>query len=217
MQAYIHARIQTKPLEWQSVCQTIVQRWPDLCGSRWTLYGIWRNQIGRCRDELNLFAHASPQWSWSDAPLKEVDKIVSFEAWSMSPTLRPTKHTPLQRQGNYAFRHFQTNPDNWDEFLKLCADAWPGFEASYPDCEVMGLWRYCGIDENLINENLINAVMLTRRPNLAAWERTKIPQTEAEAEVRRTLSKRYDLCTSTYVHTTTLMTASDTADTTRWT
>lgn len=211
MQNYSHVRLQTEPLEWQSVCQTIVQRWPELFGSRATLYGVWRNQIGRHRDELNLIALAASAPSWPDTLANEVGGIVSVEAWSMSPTLRPTEHAPPQRQGNYAFRHFQTDPANWDAFLKLCADAWPGFEASYPDCEVVGLWRYHGNDEGLIS-----SVMLTRRPNLAAWERTKIPQTEAEAEIRRTLSKRYDLCASTYVHTTTLLTASDAADTARW-
>ena len=212
MQHYIHVRIQAEPLKWQSVGETLVQRWPDMFGSQATLYGIWRNQIGRPRDELNLIALAHAELPWPDPLIKDVDNIVSVDAWSMSPTLRPTEHAPPQRQGNYAFRHFQTDPANWDEFLRLCADAWPGFEASYPDCEVIGLWRYRSIEERLIS-----SVMLTRRPNLAAWERTKIPQTEAEAEVRRTLSKRYDLCSSTYVHTTTLLTATDTADSTRWT
>ena len=51
-------------------------------------------------------------------------------------------------------------------------------------------------------------VTMTKRPELF---------TEAEAEVRRTLRKRYDLCASTYVHTTTLPTAAGAADSTRWT
>jgi hypothetical protein len=49
------------------------------------------------------------------------------------------------------------------------------------------------------------------------WERSKIPRGEAEAQVRRKLSRRYDLCESTVVYTTTLITASDAADTVRWT
>jgi hypothetical protein len=35
--------------------------------------------------------------------------------------------------------------------------------------------------------------------------------------VRRQLSRRYDLCDATWVYTTTLLTASDRADTARWT
>lgn len=212
MRDYIHVRIQTKPLTWQSVSERIAQDWSDLVGGSTELYGVWRNQIGRHRDELNLIALQLPNSSLSEIPLNGVDNVVSIEAWPMSSTLRPLQHVPPDKQGNYAFRHFQTESENWDEFLQLCAQAWPGFESSYPDCEVIGLWRYHG-DET----SLISSVMLTRRPNLSAWERTKIPQSEAEAEVRRTLSRRYDLCTSTYVHTTTLLTATDEVDTTRWT
>lgn len=211
MRDYVHVRIQTRPLTWQSVHEQIVREWPNIVGNSAELYGIWRNQIGRHRDELNLVALRSPNSSFSENPLNGLDNVVSIEAWPMSSTLRPLQHAPPQRQGNYAFRHFQTNRTNWDEFLRLCAHAWPGFEASYADCEVIGLWRYQGDDTSEIS-----SVMLTRRPNLSAWERTKIPQSEAEAEVRRTLSRRYDLCTSTYVHTTTLLTATDEADTTRW-
>ena len=38
-----------------------------------------------------------------------------------------------------------------------------------------------------------------------------------EAEVRRKLSRRYDLCDATSVHTTTLLTARDEKDEARWT
>ena len=48
------------------------------------------------------------------------------------------------------------------------------------------------------------------------WERSKLPANEAEAEVRRKLSRRYDLCDWTTVYTTTLLTAEDMADEARW-
>ena len=38
-----------------------------------------------------------------------------------------------------------------------------------------------------------------------------------EAEVRRQLSRRCDLCDDTYVYTTTLLSAEDQQDTVRWT
>ena len=49
------------------------------------------------------------------------------------------------------------------------------------------------------------------------WERSKIPQGDEEAEVRRKLSRRYDLCETTCVYTTTLLSADDEQDTVRWT
>ena len=101
--------------------------------------------------------------------------------------------------------------ENWEEFLDLCVAAWPGFESSY-NSRVIGLWRI----ENDTPE-MVKSLLLTRRPDLAMWERSKIPQGELEAEVRRKLSRRYDLCTSTVVYTTTLLTASDHEDTARWT
>ena len=189
-------------------------RRPALESGGGVLYGIWRSQIGRPRDELNVITH------WPDAPAGEAAMaallaghadVAGSEHWTMTPTLRPRADDPPTRQGNYAFRQFRTPPRHWDEFLHLCAQAWPGFEASYPDSQVIGLWRYDGGDPALID-----SVMLTRRPDLAAWERTKLPQGEREIEVRRMLSRRYDLCDATCVHTTTLLTASDRVDDARW-
>ena len=60
------------------------------------------------------------------------------------------------------------------------------------------------------------ALLLTRRPDLAMWERSKIPANEQEQEVRRKLSRRYDLCDATWVYTTTLLNADDQQDNVRW-
>ena len=49
------------------------------------------------------------------------------------------------------------------------------------------------------------------------WERSKKPANKREAEVRKKLSRRYDLCDDTWVYTTTLLTADDEADEVRWT
>lgn len=61
------------------------------------------------------------------------------------------------------------------------------------------------------------SLLMTRRPDLAMWERSKLPRNEAEAKVRATLSRRYDLCSWTLVYTTTLLTAADRQDAARWT
>lgn len=64
----------------------------------------------------------------------------------------------------------------------------------------------------------INApwLLLTRRPDLAMWERSKIPQGASETAVRDALSPRYDFCDWTAICTTTLLTATDQAGHARW-
>jgi hypothetical protein len=210
---YVHHRVTTAPRQWQAVADDIATAGADrLKAAGGTLYGIWRSQIGRPRDELAMIT------AWPDdttpAPevvLKDVPAIRDNQLTVMTPTLRPDGIVAPRRQGNYAFRWFETPIANWDEFLDLCGAAWPGFESAY-DSQVIGLWRV--LDED---GDLRRSLLLTRRPSLAMWERSKIPEGEAEAEVRRKLSRRYDLCDWTCVYTTTLLTAEDQEDKVRWT
>ncbi|MEZ5910329.1 MAG: hypothetical protein R3D31_16135 [Hyphomicrobiaceae bacterium] len=218
MTIYLHTRVRTTPLAWSSVATTLAARFAE-GGARdgETLYGIWRSQIGRPRDELTVMT------TWPDGGdaaaalaqrLAGIDGVHQQSSVVLVPTLRPLDPTPPRRQGNYAFRWFTTPQANWSEFLDLCAGAWPGFESAY-DSQVIGLWRATRLPG--AQETSVRSLLMTRRPDLAMWERSKIPQGGAEAEVRRKLSRRYDLCTDTVVFTTTLLTASDHADTARWT
>ena len=141
---------------------------------------------------------------------RSINSIKNVETNIMVPTVRPETPIPPVMQGNYAFRWFETPKENFNEFIRLCAEAWPNFEKNY-NSEIIGLWKLC----DKVNDN-IQTLLLTRRPNLAMWERSKIPLTDEEKEVRRKLSKRYDLCSWTNVYTTTLLTANDVSDTIRW-
>jgi hypothetical protein len=216
-QIYLHHQVMCAPRQWQVVADQLrLDGNTSLEAAGGKLYGIWRSQIGRPRDELNIIT------VWQEADTAEAateiwfgaddNDIVGHTSRVMTPTLRPADTQPPTRQGNYAFRFFETPSAHWDEFLELCAGAWPGFEASY-DSQVIGLWRI----KNEQASDTIESLLLTRRPDLAMWERSKLPQGAKEAEVRRKLSRRYDLCDTTWVHTTTLLTAADQADTARWT
>ena len=210
-ETYLHHRIETEPRQWQAVANALREgEETRIRAAGGTLYGIWRSQIGRPRDELT----AITVWPDGAAPqpaLEGLPFVRGCESDAMVPTLRPATAEPPVRQGNYAFRWFETPVQHWPEFLDLCADAWPGFEAAY-DSQVIGLWR-CSSAAG----DTVRSLLLTRRPDLAVWERSKLPQGEAEAEVRRKLSRRYDLCDWTCVYTTTLLTAVDRQDTARWT
>ena len=212
---YVHHRLTVAPRQWKAVADAVRDAGlARLAARHGALYGIWRSQIGRPRDELTMIT----VWPDVDAAagaeralLDGVSQVQGCESEPMAPTLRPETSAPPRRQGNYAFRWFETPAPHWQEFLDLCAGAWPGFEAAY-DSQVIGLWRVLG------NEGgPYRSLLLTRRPDLAMWERSKIPAGDAEAEVRRKLSRRYDLCDWTVVYTTTLLTAEDREDTARWT
>ena len=49
---------------------------------------------------------------------------------------------------------------------------------------MIGLWRV--IDRDADASTPIQSLLLTRRPDLAMWERSKLPQSEEEAELDRT-------------------------------
>jgi hypothetical protein len=223
---FMHHRISAAPRRWREVADALTLRHPNLSRSGGALYGLWRSQIGRPRDEVTAMTVWSAPVSAAEAeaaligPTADVQAVTSQ---AMAPTLRPTGTQPPSRQGNYAFRWFVTPEEDWPEFLDLCAQAWPGFEAAY-DSQVIGLWRCSGGSTSGGGDEVagpvaagsIRSLLLTRRPDLAMWERSKLPQGAAEAAVRDALSRRYDLCTWTAVHTATLLTAKDVADLARW-
>jgi hypothetical protein len=212
---YVHARVLAAPRQWQAVADALCAGGADrLRGADGALYGVWRSQIGRPRDELTvlmLLPDGVETAGAIDLLLHGVADVAGWEGEVMTPTLRPADGAPPRRQGNYAFRWFELAMDHWPEFQDLCTAAWPGFEASY-DSQVIGLWQCRDVAAGRQR-----SLLLTRRPDLAMWERSKIPQGEAEAEVRRQLSRRYDLCDDTYVYTTTLLSAKDQQDKVRWT
>ena len=219
---YVHHRISAAPKQWNVVANVLASRRAELTAAGGDLYGLWRSQIGRPRDELTAITVWSEPTSAARAEAKLMEGVADVLATTseaMTATLRPADVRPPERQGNYAFRWFVTPEANWDEFLALCAQAWPGFEAAY-DSQVIGLWRCIGDQSGGLADGApgdgVRSLLLTRRPDLAMWERSKIPQGAAEVSVRDTLSRRYDLCTWTVVNTTTLLTATDSADRSRW-
>ena len=214
---YLHHRIDCTPRQWKTVADALDRdgrRAIEAAGG--SLYGIWRSQIGRPRDELTAITCWSDGTRAQDAiagALRGMATVRKHEMQAMTATLRPTSAAPPTRQGNFAFRWFETPAQHWDEFLELCAKGWPDFESSY-DSQIIGLWRL--VDDGAAPGTVVS-LLLTRRPDLAMWERSKIPQGATEIAMRETFNRRYDLCDSTVVYTTTLLTARDREDTARWT
>ena len=227
-QFYVYHRIDTAPRQWQDVAARLGEDGAGrVAANGGTLYGLWRSQIGRPRDEIQ----AMTVWP-SAIRAAEAEGVLlqgETEVWTrrsevLVPTTRPRDPTPPRRQGNYAFRWFATPQLHWPEFLDLCGEAWPGFESAY-DSQVIGLWQAIGDRSATDHDEVtgagihagVRSLLLTRRPNLAMWERSKLPQGKAETRVRNLLSRRYDLCDWTVVSTATLLTATDKPDKARWT
>lgn len=208
---YVHHAIACAPRAYAAVAKRLAN--VDWSSSAGALYGLWRAQIGRPRDELTAMTvwHDEAGAATGEAAIRALDEVRGVRSEPLRATLRPTEPVPPRRQGNFAFRWFELPAAHWAQFEALCAQAWPGFESAY-DSQVVGLWR-CVNDA----PGRVRALLLTRRPNLAMWERSKIPAGAAEDEVRAALSRRYDLCDDTWVHTTTLLSATDRADDVRWT
>ena len=210
---YVHHRVTCEPRTWSDVAKQVIDLHDFVIRNNETsLYGLWRSQIGLPRDTITMIS------VWPDLETAKeksnqicigMEMVSAVDTCIMRPTIRPKTNKRPRRQGNYAFRWFDTPLRNLDEFLKLCFEAWPDFESSY-DSQIIGLWKI----EN--NDKTVKTLLLTRRPNLAMWERSKIPEGPKETSVREKLSRRYDLCDWTTVYTTTLLTASDDVDLVRW-
>jgi len=211
---YVHQRIACAPRTWKLVANNVL----SLKGFREApeksiLYGIWRSQIGLPRDTITVISSwKNDKIATETAPqiFNELSLVESIETNVMVPTVRPVNDSPPKTQGNYAFRWFETPEVHFEEFLNLCKDAWPNFESKY-DSQIIGLWKM-----NSNQSHNIKTLLLTRRPSLTMWERSKIPQGAIETEVRDKLNRRYDLCDWTTVYTTTLLTANDGDDNIRW-
>ena len=118
---YIHHRIDCRPLQWSTTAETIqAEAAARIGGAGGTLYGIWRSQIGLPRDTITAFT----VWPDTDSAIRmgdllhdDMESVETVELDLMSPTLRPATADAPVRQGNYAFRWFETPPENFEEFL----------------------------------------------------------------------------------------------------
>ena len=101
---YVHHRIAAAPRQWQGLADCLAARRPDLEAAGGALYGVWRSQIGRPRDELTAIT------VWSDPVAAAAAQAVLMDAAPdvqairsavMTPTLRPDDTHAPDRQGNY--------------------------------------------------------------------------------------------------------------------
>lgn len=210
---YIYHTVTTEPLQALKVAEQLRDSAGQIEAAGGILFGIWRSQIGRPRDELTVMTawpNDDDTAATSAHMIKSIHDVCDCESERLLPTLKPETTTPPRKQGIYAFRWFDVPTENWDTFLDLCAAAWPGWEEAYAS-DIIGLWRHEQSDHDSVR-----TLLLSRRPSLAMWERTKKPESEEEIEVRKKMGNRYDLCTWTSVYTTTLVSTAENGNSDNW-
>ena len=100
---YVHHRIEAAPRQWQAVADALRAHAEErLGGAGGSLYGIWRSQIGRPRDELT----AVTVWPDEDTARRSgtalchgLSDVRNHEAAPMSPTLRPSNRRTAAAPG----------------------------------------------------------------------------------------------------------------------
>ena len=141
---YVHHEVSCAPRHWSDVAEQVQNssHFKNSDGQA-SLYGIWRSQIGLPRDVLTVISvwpDIKTASLRSDNILNGLKLIKSQTTKLLALTLSPKTSEPPVKQGNYAFRWFETPKDNYDKFLQLCEEARPPFESSF-DSQVIGLWR----------------------------------------------------------------------------
>ena len=118
-------------------------------------------------------------------------------------SVRPARPVPPLEPGVYAHRWFELRDADWPEFVELSTDAWPEFERSF-DSQILGLWRSRDVEQPRAR-----ALLLTRYPSLAMWERSRgeSARSERESALWQRFVRRHQLTDSTVVVITRLLTA----------
>lgn len=169
-----------------------------------SIYGIWRGEIGWYTDE-GVVMTAWPAQSEPDHQATDgIPSVIESSIERLVATVRPTSPEPPTDDGIYAHRWFETTEEHWPEFVDLSQAAWPDFEGGFPGVRICGLWR--SLD---VKAPLVRALLVTRYPTLAVWERSRPYEAERVPgvdEARRKFLRRAELTDRTIVRVTRLVT-----------
>lgn len=136
------------------------------------LFALFAGMIGFANDEGVMMrawpeARAVAEKSGPRLP----PQIIESGVERLLPTVRPMDATPPAVDGVYAHRWFWLQPQDWAEFQRLSEDGiWPYFESD--GCAIVGLWR------SMEPGPLAAALLITRYPSVAHWERTRLQSSE---------------------------------------
>jgi hypothetical protein len=139
------------------------------------VYALFAGMIGFATDEGVLMR----TWRDDDAfatngerTMTALPGIVESRAERLVVGVRPLDASPPHGDGVYAHRWFWLQPQDWAEFQRLSDEGvWPYFESD--GCNIIGLWRSAEPGP------LAKALLITRYPSVAHWERTRLQSPDA--------------------------------------
>jgi hypothetical protein len=143
-----------------------------------SMVGLFAGLIGFASDEgviLSAWRDADALASSAAKLLDAAPGVVESTAERLMPTVRPLDSSPIvsdARGDVYAHRWFWLQPQDWPEFVSLSEEGvWPYFESD--GCRIVGLWR------STEPGPFARALLITRYPSVAHWERTRLQSTDA--------------------------------------
>ena len=149
---------------------------PELANDGITTYGIFHGLFGIASNELYLVLN-------SESTLPDIsNRLGSYrrvEKTDLLPTVRPTEHTPREKEGIYVFRWFRVNNSDVDEIAALSKKAWETFEAGF-DTEVQ-----CLFAEPDRTSNQGTMLLVTYYTDLNVWQDSRRPAPEAQENFKR--------------------------------
>lgn len=202
---YEYRTIRIERAAWGKVAGAVHGECKDtIAGAGGTLFGLWRGEIGFHNDDGVVMTawppHSEPDHSTTDGIPSVMDSTVE----RLVATVRPTTPEPPFDDGIYAHRWFETTEQNWSEFVELSQAAWPDFEGGFPGTRIVGLWRSADTPPPSVR-----ALLITRYPTLAVWERSRPYEAERVPgvdEARRKFHRRAELTERTIVRIARLLT-----------
>ena len=170
MSVYEYRTLRTERAGWRALAQAVAgpvsEATRDAGGS---VFLLCAGMIGMASDE-GVIVRA---WPDSDALARHADStlaaasIVESRVERLAPGPRPLDATPPREPGIYAHRWFWLQPQDWAEFQEISErGVWPYFESD--GCRIIGLWR------SMEPGPLAKALLVTRYPSVAHWERTRL-------------------------------------------
>jgi heme-degrading monooxygenase HmoA len=179
-EVYEYRRFKVGPGLWDA----FVERVRAAAGS--ALFGVWRGQIGLEANE-GIVMTAWPDEEALAAGARRLAPVFAdareSHAERLVATLRPDSPVPPERRGVYAFRVFELDDADWEEFASLSERAWPGFEAGF-DARICGFFR--SLD---VAPPLARVLLLTRYASLATWEASRADVSRPEFQRRHKLTR----------------------------